>query len=307
MIFFTALIAFLAVLATAITVYLTLAPSTDFLQARLTQLWRPIIPAGPSVPFSDQQRQKLEKALTDLGRLLPSSEKKLSKKVRTMLRAGFRSPEAVKILQGTEVLLPVVFIILMYSSGAYKLNPLFMFAFAGLAGFLLPDFWLSWRVKRRQRRLVIALPDALDLLVVCVEAGMGLDQAIFRVAQELRISYPELSDELQLVNLEMRVGKSRIDSLRELAVRTGVDDVKAFVTMLIQTDRFGTDLAQSLRIHSDNLRTKRRQRAEEAAAKTTVKMIPALVFLIFPAMFAVLLGPAVISIIRTFSTPGGAQ
>jgi tight adherence protein C len=136
---------------------------------------------------------------------------------------------------------------------------------------------------------------------------MGLDQAIFRVAQELRISYPELSDELQLVNLEMRVGKSRIDSLRELAVRTGVDDVKAFVTMLIQTDRFGTDLAQSLRIHSDNLRTKRRQRAEEAAAKTTVKMIPALVFLIFPAMFAVLLGPAVISIIRTFSTPGGAQ
>jgi tight adherence protein C len=307
MILFITVIAFLAVLAAAITLYLTLAPSTNFLQARLTELWRPIIPVGPATPFSEKQRQKLEKALTDLGRLLPSSEKKLSRKVRTMLRAGFRSPEAVKIQQGMEVLLPAVFIILMYSSGAYKLNPLFMFAFAGLAGFLLPDFWLSWRVKRRQRRLVVALPDALDLLVVCVEAGMGLDQAIFRVAQELRISYPELSDELQLVNLEMRVGKSRIDSLRELAVRTGVDDVKAFVTMLIQTDRFGTDLAQSLRIHSDNLRTKRRQRAEEAAAKTTVKMIPALVFLIFPAMFAVLLGPAVISIIRQFSTPGGTQ
>lgn len=301
MILFTAVVAFLAVLSTAVALYFALAPSTDFLQARLTQLWRPIIPESRTGPFSEKHKQKLERALTDLGKLLPSSEKKVSKKVRMMLRAGFRSPEAVKIQQGLELALPVAFIILMYMSGIYRLNPLFMFAFAGLAGFLLPDMWLSWRVSHRQRRIVIALPDALDLLVVCVEAGMGLDQALFRVAQELRISYPELSDELQLVNLEMRVGRSRIDSLRELAVRTGVEDVKSFVTMLIQTDRFGTDLAQSLRIHSDNLRTKRRQRAEEAAAKTTVKMIPALVFLIFPAMFAVLLGPAVISIIRQFN------
>lgn len=304
MIFFTAVVAFIAVLAMAVAVYLALAPSTDFLQARLTQLWHPVIPVGTGGPFSEKHKQKLERALTDLGKLLPSSDKKVSKKVRMMLRAGFRSPEAVKIQQGLEVVLPITFIVLMYMSGAYSFNPLFMFAFSGLAGFLLPDMWLSWRVNHRQRRLVIALPDALDLLVVCVEAGMGLDQAIFRVAQELRISYPELSDELQLVNLEMRVGRSRIDSLRELAVRTGVEDVKSFVTMLIQTDRFGTDLAQSLRIHSDTLRTKRRQRAEEAAAKTTVKMIPALVFLIFPAMFAVLLGPAVISIIRQFNIGG---
>jgi len=304
MILFTALLVFLAVSATAIALCLLLAPSTDFLQDRLTQLWHPIIPAPRSGPFSEKQKQKLERALTDLGKLLPSSQKKVSRKVRMMLRAGFRSPEAVKVQQGLEVLLPVIFIVLTYMSGAYRLNPLFMFAFAGLAGFLLPDMWLSMRVNHRQRRLIIALPDALDLLVVCVEAGMGLDQAIFRVAQELRLSYPELSDELQLVNLEMRVGRSRLDSLRELAVRTGVEDVKSFVTMLIQTDRFGTDLAQSLRIHSDNLRTKRRQRAEEAAAKTTVKMIPALVFLIFPAMFAVLLGPAVISIIRQFNIGG---
>ncbi|HUJ33027.1 MAG TPA: type II secretion system F family protein [Candidatus Acidoferrum sp.] len=306
MIALTAFVCFLAVLAIAATLYLVLAPSTNFLQARLAQLWRAGSPARRSAPFSQKQKQRLERALTDLGKLLPSSDKKASRTVRMMLRAGFRSPEAVKLQQGTEVLLPVAFVAAVYFSGAYQLNPLFIFAFAALAGFLLPDFWLSWRVKHRQSRLVIALPDALDLLVVCVEAGMGLDQAIFRVAQELRISYPELSDELQLVNLEMRVGRSRTDSLRELAVRTGVDDVKAFVTMLIQTDRFGTDLAQSLRIHSDNLRTKRRQRAEEAAAKTTVKMIPALVFLIFPAMFAVLLGPAVISIIRQFHI-GGAQ
>jgi len=304
MILLTALISFFAVLGMGVALYLALAPSTDFLQARLTRLWRPVIPASRTGPFSEKHKQKLERALTDLGKLLPSSEKKVSKKVRMMLRAGFRSPEAVRIQQGLEVVLPVVFMILMYMSGIYRFNPLFMFAFAGLAGFLVPDMWLSWRVSHRQRRIVLALPDALDLLVVCVEAGMGLDQSIFRVAQELRISYPELSDELQLVNLEMRVGRSRLESLHELAVRTGVEDVKSFVTMLIQTDRFGTDLAHSLRIHSDNLRTKRRQRAEEAAAKTTVKMIPALVFLIFPAMFAVLLGPAVISIIREFNIGG---
>jgi tight adherence protein C len=304
MILLTVLIAFLAVLAGVATLYLALAPSTDLLQARLTQLWRPSLAAKRSVPFAEKHRQRLERALTDLGKLLPSSEAKISRKVRKTLRAGFRSPEAVRILKGMEMVLPVVLVIVMYFSGAYRLNPLFMFAFAGLAGFLLPDFWLSWRVSRRQRRLVMALPGALDLLVVCVEAGMGLDQALFRVAQELQISYPELSDELKLVNLEMRVGKSRVDSLRELAVRTGVDDMKAFVTMLIQTDRFGTDLAQSLRVHSDNLRTKWRQRTEEAAAKTTVKMIPVLVFFIFPAMFAVLLGPAVISIIRQFNIGG---
>jgi len=121
-----------------------------------------------------------------------------------------------------------------------------------------------------------------------------------RVTQELKITHPELTDEFQLLNLEMRVGKKRIDALRELAVRTGVDDIKALVAMLIQTDRFGTSLAQSLRVHSDTLRTKRRQRAEEMAAKTTVKMVPPLVFFIFPALFVVILGPAVITLARQF-------
>jgi tight adherence protein C len=220
------------------------------------------------------------------------------------LRAGFRSPQAVMIVRGIRVLLVPGFLAAAYFTGIYAVNPPVVLVFAAAAGFMLPDFWLSWRVKRRQRRLTLALPDALDLLVVCVEAGMGLDQAIFRVARELRIAHPELSDELQLVNLEMRVGKSRTESLRELGVRTGVDDIKSFCVMLIQADRFGTDLAQSLRVHSDNLRTKRRQRAEEAAAKTTVKMVPALVFFIFPAMFAAILGPAVISMIRQFHIGG---
>jgi tight adherence protein C len=169
-----------------------------------------------------------------------------------------------------------------------------------LAGFLLPEIWILVRVNGRQARLRRGLPDALDLLVICVEAGLGLDQALLRVTQELKVVHPELSDELQLVNMEMRVGKSRIDALRELARRTGVEDVKALVAMLAQTERFGTSIASSLRVHSDDLRTRRRQRAEEMSAKTSVKMVPVLVLFIFPALMVVILGPAILILLRQF-------
>ena len=154
-------------------------------------------------------------------------------------------------------------------------------------------------MKGRQQLLRLALPDALDLLVICVEAGLGLDQALLYVSQELRVAHPELCAEFDLVNAEVHVGKSRMDALRSLATRTGVDDLQALVSTLIQTDRFGTSVAQSLRIHSDDLRLKRRQRAEEMAAKTTVKMVFPLVFFIFPALFVVILGPAVITMYKT--------
>jgi tight adherence protein C len=145
------------------------------------------------------------------------------------------------------------------------------------------------------------LPDCLDLLVVCVEAGLALDQALMRVSEELRITHPDICEELDIVNAEVRMGRTRIEALHELGERTGVDDIKSLVAMLIQTDRFGTSIGQSLRVHSDDLRIKRRQRAEEMAAKATVKMVPALVFFIFPALFVVILGPAVISLVRHFS------
>lgn len=138
----------------------------------------------------------------------------------------------------------------------------------------------------------------MDLLVICVEAGLGLDHALLRVSEELAITHPEFSDELQLVTAEMRLGKTRTDALRELARRTGLDDIKALVAMLVQTERFGTSIAQSLRVHSDDLRTKRRQRAEEMAAKISVKMVPVLVFFIFPALMIVVVGPAFIAIAR---------
>jgi tight adherence protein C len=153
-------------------------------------------------------------------------------------------------------------------------------------------------MNARQARLRRGLPDGLDLLVICVESGLGLDQALMKVSQELRITHSELSEELQLVNLEMRIGKTRLDALRELARRTGLEDIKSLVAMLVQTDRFGTSVAQSLRVFSDDLRIKRRQRAEEMSAKTSVKMVPPLIFFIFPALMVVILGPAVITLLR---------
>jgi tight adherence protein C len=203
-------------------------------------------------------------------------------------------------MQGIKILMPVGFVVLVFTTGMYRLNVVFVPLLAAVVGYLLPELWLMWRVQARQHRLRLGLPDALDMMVICVEAGLGLDQAIMRVAQELRITHPQLSEELQLVNMEMRVGKTRLEAMRELARRTGVEDIKALVAMLIQTERFGTSIAQSLRVHSDDLRMKRRQRAEEMSAKTTVKMVPPLVFFIFPALMVVILGPAVIMLMRQF-------
>jgi tight adherence protein C len=168
-------------------------------------------------------------------------------------------------------------------------------------GFYFPDFclnrWISWR----QGKIVEGFPDALDLLVVCVEAGMGLDQAIVKVAEELERTHPEISEELKLVNLEIRAGRTRGEALRNLGERTGVDDIISLAAMLIQTDKFGTSIARSLRVHSDSLRTERIQRAEEAAAKTTIKLIFPLLFCVFPALLVVILGPAFLNLARIFS------
>ena len=161
-------------------------------------------------------------------------------------------------------------------------------------GFFLPRFFLKRMIKDRQQRIRIALPDALDLTVICVEAGLALDQALMRVGQDLHHAHPDLSDEFHLVNLEMRAGKPRAEALRNLVDRTGVDDIRSLVGTLIQTDRFGTSVAQALRVHSDSLRTARRQRAEEQAAKTTIKMVPPLVIFILVPFLFVTVGPALI-------------
>jgi len=271
-------------------------PAGGTVGQRLARIWKPATPAQEIK--GETKIEKAEQILSDIGNILPASQKELSRAQRQMVRAGFRRPELISVMQGFKVLLPPLLIAIVFFTGVYQYSPIPIFLFAAIVGFALPEFWLSRRVRFRQRRILLGLSDALDLLVICVEAGLGIDQAIFRVSQELRISHPALSEELQLINLEMRVGKSRVEALRSVATRTGVEEMKALTAMLIQTDRFGTDLAQALRVHSDSLRTKRRQRAEELAAKTTVKLLPPLVFFVFPALFAVLLGPAVITLVH---------
>jgi tight adherence protein C len=293
-------VAFLAVMLIVLAVvYGFSGPSGLPTAERLTRLWQPPS-ADKRLGFRDKQKAKVQQMLGDVGRLVPSSKQRLPHTQRLMARAGFRRPESVMAMQGVKVLLPVVLVALVYFTGLYHRSPIFVLAVAAIGGYLLPEFWLTARVRSRQQRLRLSLPDCLDLLVVCVEAGLALDQSFVRVTQELRIVHRELCEELDLVNAEIRIGRTRLEALRELGDRTGVDDIKALVAMLVQTDRFGTSVAQSLRVHSDELRTKRRQRAEEMAAKATVKMIPPLVFFIFPALFVVILGPAVVSLYRHF-------
>jgi tight adherence protein C len=182
-------------------------------------------------------------------------------------------------------------------------SPLLLIGVMGF-GFFLPRFVLKRLIQERQHRIRLALPDALDLTVICVEAGLALDQAMMRVGEDLHHAHPDLSDEFHLVNLEMRAGKPRAEALRNLVARTGVDDIRSLVGTLVQTDRFGTSVAQALRVHSDSLRTERRQRAEEQAAKTTIKMVIPLVLFVLPSIIFVTLGPAIIQLYRTL-LPGG--
>jgi tight adherence protein C len=204
--------------------------------------------------------------------------------------------------------LPVVLVILamVYGkvTGIASKSILWMVLVAGIAGFLLPDFVLRWKIRKRQEEITDSLPDGLDLLVVCVEAGLGLNAAFVKITEEFQLSSPALSGEFDIVNREMVAGKPRQEALRALTERTGVEDIKSLVAMLIQTEKLGTSLAQSLRVHSDSLRTRRRQKAEERAAKTTIKLVFPLVFLLFPSLFIVILGPGIMQIISVLLPVG---
>jgi tight adherence protein C len=223
---------------------------------------------------------------------------------RMLHHAGYRSGTALAnygmIRLASLVGLPALLLLLtlhVHMRPAIRFTAL---VFLALIGYMVPKLVLRMKARRRQHRLRLSLPDALDLLVVCVEAGMGLNQAIVKVSEELSHTHKEISEELKLVNLEIRSGRSRAEALRNMGDRTGVDDIIALAAMLIQTEKFGTSIARSLRIHSDALRTERTQRAEEAAAKTTIKLIFPLMFCIFPALLVVILGPAFMNLARIF-------
>jgi tight adherence protein C len=283
-----------------LTFVLVVLPPNDAARERLTRLWQDAKSAVPTMTFRQKQKDRAERVLTDVGKVVTPSGKSDSRTSFMMIRAGYRKPESILAFQGAKIVLLIGLPALAYFSGFYRFNPFLILVIAAIAGYLLPDFWLTSRIRARQKKIVAGLPDALDLLTVCVESGLGLDQGIFRVSQEIAITCPELSEELKLMNMEARFGKGRADSMRDLGARTGVDEIKTAVAMLIQTDRFGTDLAKALRVHSDTMRLKRRQHAEELANKASIKMVPVLVFFIFPAMFAVILGPAAIALARAF-------
>jgi tight adherence protein C len=250
-------------------------------------------------------RERIEQALDPLSKAIPLSPADLSRTRRQLIQAGFRDAIDVNYYFGARLLTAAVaFLALLLSLGVDNL-PLLIGVTA--LGFLLPRFILRRMIRDRQNRIRLGLPDALDLTVICVEAGLALDQALMRVGQDLHHAHPDLSDEFHLVNLEMRAGKPRAEALRNLVDRTGVDDIRSLVGTLIQTDRFGTSVAQALRVHSDSLRTERRQRAEEQAAKTTIKMVPPLVIFVLPSIIFVTIGPAVIELIRQLGPISGGR
>jgi len=246
-------------------------------------------------------RKGYEKVAKPLGELVPRSPDEMSKQERRMLKAGIRRKDNVSLLYGTKVLLMIFFVLISVAAGWMWASPILCILISIFLGLLVPDLWLQYAIAARTDKIQRALPNALDLAVVCIEAGMGLDQALMRIGQEMEKGFPELSDELNVLGLEIRAGRTRAEALRNLANRTESKDLKSFVAVLIQTDRFGTSIAQSLRTFSDSMRTTRRLRAEEHAAKMTIKMVPPLVFFIFPAIFIVVLGPAMIKITQVLS------
>jgi tight adherence protein C len=252
----------------------------------------PVLVQAPLVEGSDP-------ALGRLARFIPKSPKEMSRLQRRLARAGYHNPWVTVAYALAELVLPVLAAVALW----FSLRPPQRYILAPLGGFvayMLPGFWLSWATERRKKRIANGLPDALDLLIVCVEAGLGLDQAIQKAGDELAIAHPALAEELRMITTEMRAGKPRMEAFRNFADRTKVEDVKSLVAMLAQTDRFGTSIAQALRTFAESSRIRRRQRAEERAAKLGVKLVFPLVFFLFPAMYVVTLGPAVIQFVRVF-------
>jgi tight adherence protein C len=268
---------------------------SSVLGARLRALGGQTVQA-PEKPAA-KVRERLEQALDPISKAIPLSPSDVSRTRAWLIQAGLREPRHVTYYFGARLLLAFLGLAgVVVFSGFHSVALLVCIpAF----GFFLPRFFLKRMIKSRQQRIRIALPDALDLTVICVEAGLALDQALMRVGKDLHHAHPDLSEEFHFVNLEMRAGKPRAEALRNLIGRTGVDDIRSLVGTLIQTDRFGTSIAQALRIHSDSLRTARRQRAEEQAAKTTIKMVPPLVIFILVPFLAVTVGPPLIQAYRS--------
>ena len=252
------------------------------------------IPVHPSLVFHDLIKR--------LGNMVPASPKDVNAMQRRLIRAGIKGQNALRILYGAKILLGVALPILMSfavaNSDADSTNKIAAILAAAAAGFFGPNEYVKIKSQRRQKAVQRGLANALDLLVVCVESGLGLDQAMIQVAKELEHAHREITEEFAMINLELKAGKRRVEALRNLADRTAVDDLKKLVAVLIQADRFGTGIAQSLRAHAEFMRIQARQIAEEKAAKLGVKLIFPIFFCIMPSLFVVTVGPMAVKIVR---------
>lgn len=252
-----------------------------------------------------RNRTAFQDFLANAGNKIPLTGKDRNVYSRYLVAAGFHK-ESLPIFIGSKIalalLLPLFLIIFVTLPKGIVLRPeiLLLEISAAIVGYLTPSIWLQRKVKYRSTLIFHSMPDILDLLTICVEAGVSIDSALVRTTENVQFRGNPLAEEFKQAAMEIRAGKLRTDALKDMAERTNVDDVKSFVTMLVQTERFGTSLSQALRVHSDSLRTKRRQLAEEAAAKTSIKMLFPLVFFIFPAMLVVILGPAYFVISKLF-------
>lgn len=235
-----------------------------------------------------------------LERMLPRGADETSVIQTRLIRAGYRKDSHLRVFYAAKILVPLALAGLVTVTGVYEWGAFFVYVVAIGLGYLLPDFWLGNRISARQLNIRLGLPEGLDFMVICIEAGLSLDQAALRSADELALGQPALSDELGLVNLEQRAGRPRSEAWRNMAERTDVDAVRALTALIIQVDQFGSSIAKALRVHSETLRTQRRQQAEEQAAKTAVKLVFPLVLFIFPAIFLVVLGPAMIVLLESF-------
>jgi tight adherence protein C len=252
--------------------------------------------ATPALSLTDAPSALVKR----LQQVVPKSPKDMSRLRRRLATAGYGSAAAAAIYAASEPLLFAVFGFLVLGVRGVSHGGWMFGLVAAVIGYMLPALWLARRTAQRQKLIQNGLPDALDLFIVCIEAGSSLDQAILKSSDELAISHPALAEELRLVTTEIRSGKPRLEAFKNFASRTKVDDVRALTAMLIQTDRFGTSIAQALRIHAETSRIQRRQRAEERAGKIGVKLVFPLIFCLFPALYVAILGPAVVDYLRQF-------
>jgi tight adherence protein C len=268
-------------------------------QRRLEAI-RPVRTA-PSVVLSESLTATSDPALARWSKMLPKSAKDMSRTERRLAAAGIRAPLAAVVYSVAELLVPAALLLGVFRFFGLR-DPLgwVIGAFLIVLGYLAPGLYVDWRLSDRRKQIRNGLPDVLDLLIVCLEAGSSLDQAIMKASEELAIAYPALGEELRILTTETRAGKARMEAFKNLAARTKVEDVRTLVAMLAQTDRFGTSVADTLRTMADEMRVKRRQAAEETAAKVGVKLVLPLVFFLFPALYVVMLGPAVIQFIKNF-------